>query len=66
MMAVKDRWVYPLLPDDRRADLLSVNDSALVKRGHVGYRETFREPRLRKSGGHPPSDAGSNPAVRSI
>lgn len=65
MMAVKDRWAYPLRADARRLELLAVNDASLVKRGHVGYRETFCEPRLRKSVGHHPANAGSTPAVRS-
>lgn len=65
-MAVKDRWCYPLKTDERRQQLLAVNDSALTKRGIVGYREIFRGPRLRKSDGFQPSDAGSTPAARSI
>lgn len=65
-MAVKDRWCCPLQADRRREGLLAVNDSALTKRGVVGYRETFREPRLRKSRGFQPRDAGSIPAVRSM
>lgn len=28
----KDRWVYPLRPDDRRRAALAVNDDALMKR----------------------------------
>lgn len=38
--ATKDRWVYPLGPDPRRAELLSVNDSSVLKsKPWASYRE---------------------------
>jgi hypothetical protein len=64
--SVKDRWVYPLRADDRRADLLAVKDEALMRGKRIGYQEIFRGPRLRKSLGFQPREAGSTPAARSI
>jgi hypothetical protein len=29
--AVKDRWIFPLKPDDRRASVLPVSDTAVIK-----------------------------------
>jgi hypothetical protein len=40
--SVKDRWVFPLTADARRASVLSVKDEALVRRGCVGYVEPAR------------------------
>jgi hypothetical protein len=44
--AVKDRWVFPLRPDPRRADVLAVKDDALVRAGCPQYVEPrrFRRP----------------------
>lgn len=39
---VKDRWVFPLRRDGRRAELLRVNDEALTRRGVTGYQEPVR------------------------
>jgi hypothetical protein len=40
VQAVKDRWVYPLRRDDGRAEVLAVQDEALVLRfPGAGYRE---------------------------
>jgi hypothetical protein len=39
VQAPKDRWVFPLGRDARRADLLRINDESLVRRGFVGYTE---------------------------
>ncbi len=40
--AAKDRWVYPLRPDSRRASVLAVNDPALMRRGCPSYVEPRR------------------------
>ena len=40
--AAKDRWVCALRRDDRRAELLSVKDEALVARGGPSYAEAWR------------------------
>jgi hypothetical protein len=41
--SVKDRWVYPLRRDERRAELLRVNDESLMRRNpNLGYREPRR------------------------
>lgn len=40
--SVKDRWIYPLRPDQRRCSLLTINDESLVRRGFVGYIEPKR------------------------
>jgi hypothetical protein len=38
--SVKDRWVFALRPDGRRAELLRVNDEALVRADPtIGYQE---------------------------
>jgi hypothetical protein len=42
IQAPKDRWVYPIRPDVRRASVLAINDAALVRRGFVGYCEPAR------------------------
>lgn len=39
---VKDRWVYPVRRDGRRAELLRVRDTALERRGIGGYSEPAR------------------------
>lgn len=39
----KDRWVYPLRRDERRKELLRVNDEALVRKNPaIGYQEPRR------------------------
>ena len=38
----KDRWVFPLRFDARRAEALAIHDSALVRRGCIGYSEPKR------------------------
>lgn len=43
---VKDRWVFPIRRDDRRAELLAVRDSALQRRGCDAYTEPRRMPRI--------------------
>jgi len=41
--SVKDRWVYPMLPDERRTELLRVNDESIMRRDPTaGYREPVR------------------------
>lgn len=42
IQSVKDRWVFPLLPDCERQALLSIKDESLVRRGAVGYIEPKR------------------------
>lgn len=37
--SVKDRWVFPLKRDPRRAGVLAVKDAALVRRGCAEYAE---------------------------
>lgn len=43
--AVKDRWVFPLLPDARRVDVLRLNDESLRKR--MPWAE-YREPKWKR------------------
>lgn len=52
--AVKDRWVACLLPDDRRVDVLTPNDSAIMRRYPW---MAWREPRT-KRGVCIPNDGG--------
>jgi len=40
--SVKDRWVFPLRPDARRATVLAVHDKSLVARGCPQYVEPRR------------------------
>jgi hypothetical protein len=40
--SVKDRWVFPLRPDARRADVLAVHDASLVRKGCPSYIEPKR------------------------
>lgn len=47
--AVKDRWIFPLKPDDRRATILPVNDSAVAK---AMPWASYREPTWRKGIAH--------------
>lgn len=42
MQVPKDRWVYPLRPDARRAEVLAVRDKSLVRRGCPTYVEPRR------------------------
>ncbi len=50
--AVKDRWVYPLRPDDQREGLLSVQDESLMRRmPWASYREPTWPSRARFIGG---------------
>ena len=42
IQAPKDRWVFPLQPDPRRAGVLAVNDPSLVRRGCPQYVEPKR------------------------
>lgn len=42
---VKDRWVYPLRPDQRRADVLAVKDDAVMK---LKPWAQYREPRWKR------------------
>lgn len=42
VQSAKDRWVYPLRRDDRRASLLAVKDEALIRRGCPSYQEPRR------------------------
>lgn len=51
--AAKDRWVFPLAPDDERAEILRVEDDALRKRfPFAEYREpTWRRGRFSGGGG---------------
>lgn len=65
----KDRWVFPLARDDRRAELLRVNDESLTRRDPtIGYREPRRFTRGRSSmaerGASSVRGAGSTPAAR--
>ncbi len=46
VQAVKDRWVFPLLRDERRELLLSVKDETLVRGGCYTYREPRRRWRV--------------------
>ena len=43
--AVKDRWIYPLRQDERRAELLAVNDASVVKRKPWA---SYQEPKWRR------------------
>lgn len=42
IQAVKDRWVFPLRRDPRRAEILQVRDEALQRRGCPQYQEPRR------------------------
>lgn len=42
VQSVKDRWVFPMQRDRERAEILSIKDSALVRKGMVGYVEPKR------------------------
>ena len=42
IQAVKDRWVFPLRRDPRRATILRVNDESLQRRGCPSYQEPRR------------------------
>jgi hypothetical protein len=38
--AVKDRWIFPLRPDEQRADILAVHDASILRRDpDAGFRE---------------------------
>lgn len=37
--AVKDRWVFVVAPDERRADILAVKDASIERRGVPTYAE---------------------------
>lgn len=52
---VKDRWVYPLRPDDRRAAILAVNDSSIMKSMPWA---SYREPRWRRGRFDPATGGG--------
>jgi len=43
--SVKDRWVFPIRPDDRRRGLLAVGDASLVAAGCHQYEEPRRLPK---------------------
>jgi hypothetical protein len=45
--AAKDRWIYLLGPDGRRAALLAVKDSALMRRGCPSFVEPKRRWKIR-------------------
>lgn len=62
VQAVKDRWVFPLLPDEERAAVLSVKDDALRK--SKGWAE-FREPRWKRGRFDPASGGGDFKRFRS-
>lgn len=42
MQHPKDRWVFPLRADARRASVLAIGDESLIRRGAVGYAEPVR------------------------
>lgn len=44
--SVKDRWVFPIRPDDRRIEILSVKDQSLTSAGCAQYREPRRLPKM--------------------
>lgn len=39
IQSAKDRWIFEFSADDRRADLLRVNDESLVRKGIPTYKE---------------------------
>jgi hypothetical protein len=47
--AVKDRWIFPLAPDERRAAVLTVKDDSVMKQ--FGWAQ-YREPTWRRSVPH--------------
>lgn len=67
----KDRWVYPLHPDVRRARSLRINDAALVKRfGDLEYREPRKFQRAagveETTLANQPGSLGAMPSRRSL
>src|SRR5690606_2807761 len=46
MQAVKDRWVFPVLPDARRDDVLAIDDPAAVRH----WRATAKPAELAMAG----------------
>lgn len=53
--AVKDRWIFPLQPDEQRADTLAVKDDAI--RRSMGWAE-YREPIWRRGRFDPRTGGG--------